>query len=157
MAKRVKFGDVIEIVTSKGYAYAQYTHKDSMMGALLRIFKGIYEKKPSNIEQVLNNEIQFSTFFPLQAAVNRKIVEIIANCEIRDDLIAFPIMRVMGLTDPSTKKAISWGLRDGDSTFKRVRTLTEEEKKLPIEETCNDTMLISRIESEWTPEQDPNT
>ncbi|MEJ2437997.1 MAG: hypothetical protein P8Y35_08595 [Sulfurovaceae bacterium] len=63
----------------------------------------------------------------------------------------------MGLTDPSTKKAISWGLRDGDSTFKRVRTLTEEEIKLPIEETCNDTMLISRIESEWTPEQDPNT
>ncbi|MEJ2528409.1 MAG: hypothetical protein P8Y49_10160 [Sulfurovaceae bacterium] len=48
-------------------------------------------------------------------------------------------------------------MRDGDSTFKRVRTLTEEENKLPIEETCNDTMLISRIESEWTPEQDPNT
>ncbi|MEJ2528408.1 MAG: hypothetical protein P8Y49_10155 [Sulfurovaceae bacterium] len=49
MAKRVKFGDVIEIVTSKGYAYAQYTHKDSMMGALLRIFKGIYVKKQPSI------------------------------------------------------------------------------------------------------------
>ncbi|MEJ2437996.1 MAG: hypothetical protein P8Y35_08590 [Sulfurovaceae bacterium] len=54
MAKRVKFGDVIEIVTSKGYAYAQYTHKDSMMGALLRIFKGIYEKifKQQSIERL---------------------------------------------------------------------------------------------------------
>ena len=156
MAKRVKFGDVIEIVTSKGYAYAQYTHKDSMMGALLRIFKGIYEKKPSNIEQVLNNEIQFSTFFPLQAAVNRKIVEVVANYEIRDDLIAFPIMRVRGLIDPITNKTTSWALWDGKYE-KGTKNLTEEQKKLPIKGTWNDTMLISRIESGWTPEQDLNT
>ena len=98
----------------------------------------------------------FSTFFPLQAAVNRKIVEVVANCEIRDDLIAFPIMRVRGLIDPITNKTTSWALWDGKYE-KGTKNLTEEQKKLPIKGTWNDTMLISRIESGWTPEQDPNT
>ena len=87
------------------------------------------KKKPSNIEQVLKNEIQFSTFFPLQAAVNRKIAEVVANCEIRDDLITFPIMRVRGLIDPITNKTTSWALWDGKYE-KGTKNLTEEQKKI---------------------------
>lgn len=64
MAK-IKFGDIIEIPTKRGYAYAQYTHKDKMMGALIRVFKGFYSNRPKDFTEVVRQPIQFSTFFPL--------------------------------------------------------------------------------------------
>ena len=36
---RLKIGDIVEIETSKGNVYAQYTHKHKQYGALLRVFK----------------------------------------------------------------------------------------------------------------------
>jgi len=46
MPRRVKIGDIIEIPTSKGLAYAQYTHNHKQrphFGALIRVLDGLFE------------------------------------------------------------------------------------------------------------------
>ena len=35
--------------------------------------------------------------------------------------------------------------------------IPQEQRKMPLHEIVNDTMLIELIESEWTPETDPYT
>ena len=50
---RKKIGDVIEIPTSKGLAYVQYTHYHQappVYGSLIRVLKGFYKARPSEQE-----------------------------------------------------------------------------------------------------------
>ena len=53
MAKKIKIGDIIEIKTEKGLVYAQYTHLNSLMGNLIRVFTGFYETRPENFDNII--------------------------------------------------------------------------------------------------------
>jgi hypothetical protein len=152
MAKRIRLGDVIEIGTQNGLAYAQLTHIHPRFGPLLRILRGIDQTRPRNLRSVVGRETQFQTFFPLQQAVNRKIVAVIGNEEIPDPWKAFPVFR-SGIPDPGTRKVSTWFLWDGERA-KRIEKLTTAQARLPIKELVNDTLLIERIESGWTAESD---
>lgn len=152
---RVKIGDIVEITTNEGFAYAQYTHKHQLYGALLRVFEGIYESRPSDLEDVVRHKVAFSCFFPLGAAVHRKIVSIIGNAAVAKEEQHFPIFR-NGTMDPSMGKVEVWWLWDGERQW-RVGKLTPEQRAFPILGTWNDTLLIHRIETHWTPETDPRT
>lgn len=156
MAKRVKLGDIVEIETSKGYAYVQYTHRIPPYGYLIRVFNGSYDEELQELELLLKKELQFSIFFPLQSALNKNIFTVVGNIEIREELKEIPLFRMMGSYDLKTKKAHWWGFWQGGEDFGRTKTLTEEQKKLDRLGTCNDTLLISRIEKGWTADQDPN-
>jgi hypothetical protein len=57
--------------------------------------------------------------------------------------------------DPSTGKVKVWWLWDGEREW-QVGELTEEQRGLSFREVWNDTLLIERIESGWTPETDPS-
>jgi len=151
--KKVKSGDIIEIKTKRGLTYAQYTHKHRMYGALIRIFDEVYQERPESFQKVVYGKIRFSTFFPLQAALSKGIFEVVGNEPIRDDLKIFPIFRG-GSIDQLTKKVKTWWLWDGEKEW-RIGNLSDEQRKLPIRGVWNDTMLIHRIETSWTPENDP--
>ena len=60
-----------------------------------------------------------------------------------------------GVIDPSTRKVKVWWLWDGEKEW-RVGEITAEQRGLPIRGVWNDTLLIERIESGWTPETDPS-
>jgi len=152
---RVKIGDIVEITTNEGYAYAQYTHKHQLYGALLRVFEGIYESRPSDLEEVVRHKVAFSCFFPLGTAVHRKIVSIVGNVPVPETLQQFPIFR-SGTMDPSTRKVEVWWLWDGEREW-RTGKLTPEQRAFPIRGTWTYPFLIERIESHWTPETDPTT
>lgn len=49
MRKRAKIGDVIEIDTGDGLAYAHYSHKHKPFGALLRVFNRRYPERPADL------------------------------------------------------------------------------------------------------------
>lgn len=152
----VKFGDLIEIGTNKGLAYALYTHRHDeppRYGALLRVLDGLYAARPNDLSKVVQRPIRFNTFFPLQAAVNQGIVEVVGNVEIPETLRAFPVFR-SGFVNPKTKKVESWYLWNGKDTW-QIGALTPEQRKLSIEGVCNDTYLIRKIEEGWSPETDP--
>jgi hypothetical protein len=155
--KRLQFGDIVEIKTSKGLAYAIYTHrhvKPPKYGAVIHVFDRLYDSRPTEIAEIAGNPIRFATFFPLHAAVNRKLVEVVGNVPVPDDLKPFPIFR-SGNRDSKTKKVKTWWLEDleRDKSWK-VGTLTPEQRRLPILSMWNDTYLIHRIQEGWRPEND---
>jgi len=150
--KKLKIGDVIEISTAKGLAYAYYTHKNAMYGYMLRVFRRFYEVRPKEFGELMNSEPTFICFFPLAAAVKEKIVEVVGNVPLSPAAQKFPLFRC-GLPAPGEKKVSDWWLWDGEKSW-RVGEITEEQRKLPIRGIWNDTFLIERLESDWTPETD---
>lgn len=150
----VKIGDIIEIKTTLGNSYAQYTHRSFRYGALIRVFKKVYRERPETIDSITDDNLRFSTFFPLKAAVENKIVEVIGNKSVSVELSEFPMFRA-GVVDPSSGKVASWWLWDGENE-EQIGRLTEEQKHYPIRGVWNDTLLIERIESNWTPYTDPS-
>lgn len=155
MAKRIKQGDVIEIATKRGLAYSQYVVYKEQWGALIRVLPGFFDRRPPNICEIVKKPEQFVTFFPLQAAVNRKIFEVIDNCEIPASGQRFPLFRAAGHIDREGR-VHDWWLWDGDKEW-RIGKLTVEQSKLPIRSVLNDSQLIKDIEDDWTPQTDRRT
>lgn len=150
MAKRAKLGDVIEIPTSQGIAYAQFTHRDPQWGALLRVIDGLFQARVTDFEALVERPVLFSAFFPLQQAINQGIVSIAGNAPIRPDLEEFPTFR-SGPIDPVTRKVKSWWLWNGRDQW-QVETLSPLQRTYPLREVVNDTLLIRRIENGWRSE-----
>ena len=128
MGKRVKVGDVIEIPTERGFAYAQYALRKEQWGALLRILPRFFEERPSDLCELVKQKEKFATFFPLQAAVNRKIFEVVTNCPVPDYALDFPLFRDDGHIDRQGK-VHNWFLWDGQRSW-RVDKLTKEQARL---------------------------
>jgi hypothetical protein len=153
---RPRIGDVIEIPTPEGLGYAHYTHKHDQpprWGALLRVLPGLYEKRPASFAVLVEQTPQFSIFFPLGAACNRRLVRIVANEVVAPRNRAFPIFR-NAHRDRSGKRVPPWFLWDGSKEW-RVKELTAEQiREYPPLAVCNDTALVWRITTRWTHEQD---
>ena len=107
------------------------------------------------MEDIIKDEVRFSNFFPLKAAVDQGIVKVVGNLPVSEELSQFPVFRA-GVVDPSTGKVATWWLWDGESEVK-IGRLSEEQKHFPIRGVWNDTLLIERIESNWTPYTDLTT
>lgn len=151
MAK-LTIGDIIEIPTSKGFAYAQYINKREKWGAFIRVIQGTFKSRPSDFENLSKLRNQFVTFFPLNAAIRRKIFFIIGHADVLEEYKKFPIFRAAGMVTREGK-VMDWWIIDGENMW-RVDKLTDEQCKLPLNEIINDTALIHRIETGWTPEND---
>ncbi|MDR3527898.1 MAG: hypothetical protein P4L57_11510, partial [Rhizomicrobium sp.] len=150
--KRIKIGDVIAIPTALGIAYAQYTHKHPQFGSLLRVFERIHSELPLDLSEIPNGLLRFSTFFPLGAAVNRRIFSVVGNFPVTPSNQNFPLFRD-GVADLHTKKVCIWWLWDGTREWK-VGALSEEQKRYPIRKIVNDTMLVYLIETDWRAESE---
>lgn len=150
---KIKLGDVFEIKTKKGLAYAQYVLRNSEMGALIRVLPGFHETRPVRFIEVVAQSESFVTFFPLQAAIDRDIFEVVANEPVPAKSKKLPLFRARGHIDREGF-VHDWRLWDGDKSV-RVGKLAPEQRKLPIKEIWNDTLLIERIEEGWTPEKEP--
>lgn len=153
MPFRIKLGDIIEIPTSKGLAYAQYTHRAKGEGGyVIRVLDGLYENRPQNFNELAKNKHRFVTIFPLGAAVHRKIFAIVGHTEIPKEAQQFPLFRAAGFREKDGK-VVNWWLWDGENSW-RVEKLTLEQYKLPIKSIPNDIALVEMIEEGWTPEKD---
>jgi hypothetical protein len=147
-----RVGDIVEIRTKRGLAYALYTHEHKSFGSLLRVFGCAFSSRPAEFKTLFEEAPQFATFFPLAVAVKKGIVSVVGRVRIPAKLKAFPTFRD-GVADPNTKKVSNWWLWDGEREWS-IGMLTEEQKKYPIREIVNDTLLKERIESGWTSEDD---
>jgi hypothetical protein len=95
---------------------------------------------------------RFVVFFPLQTALNRSIFSVVAHEELPESAKQFPVFRAAGHIDREGR-VHDWWLWDGEREWK-VGQLTTEQRQLPLLELWNDTLLIERIEKEWTPEHE---
>jgi hypothetical protein len=143
---RPKIGDVIEISTLSGLAYAQFTHKHPTYGALIRVLPGLFPQRPAEFSLLVQQAEQFVTFFPLGAACNRKIVRVVAEEPIPAGAEEFPLFR-SGVR-AQDGQVHTWWLWDGDREWK-IGALKPEQHRLPIRGIWNDTLLVERILSGW--------
>lgn len=148
----VKSGDIFSIGTAKGTAYFQFVKKVGMMGALIRVFSATYQTPPSDWNALVGQNTNFWVFFPVAAASKKGVVQKVANCEVPESARSTPIFRA-GIPDPDTGKVDTWWLWDGEREWP-VGTITEEQRRLPIRASWNDTLLVQRIEEGWLPEKD---
>ena len=152
---RPRIGDVIEIEAPRGFAYAQYTHRHTTpprYGALLRILPGLFVDRPTSHAALVTQPHRFLVFFPLGAACNRRIVQIVANETVPYEYQEFPVFRDrVRLSDGRTGP---WCLWDGQREV-RVKYLSPEQQRLPLLlGVWNDTILIKRLASEWLPSEE---
>ena len=159
--KRPRIGDVIEIPTPKGFAYAQYTHKHDeppRYGGLLRIFPGVHLSRPENFHSLVAQPPVFSTFFPIGAACHRGIFAVVASEPVPGHTRDFPVFRNNHWYRDAQGK-LHLGkyhfLWDGKREW-RVESLSANQlREYPPLGIPNDTLLVERILSGWKHEHDP--
>ncbi|YCI01682.1 hypothetical protein M1D34_12170 [Ensifer sp. D2-11] len=150
MAKRAKIGDVIQILTSEGVAYAQFTHKHEEYGHLLAVFEGFHKERPSEFKQIVDVEPQFYAFFPLQSALNQNLVSVVANTPVSIGNQPFPMFRTCHYTRDGAK--VNWAVWDGEKSERLGRDLNEREKKYSLRGIISAPLLVERIEQGYRPE-----
>ncbi len=153
-----RFGDVIEIRTPTGLAYAQYTHKydaPPKWGHLIRVLPGLFEARPADFAALVIGKERFWVFFPLGAMLRRETVSMAGHEEVPENARKFPLFRAPGGIDRSGR-IHDWWLWNGERSWK-IGQLKRDQMRLPIREIWNDKLLIERIAAGWTPETDPRT
>ncbi|HOY60773.1 MAG TPA: hypothetical protein PK640_21840 [Verrucomicrobiota bacterium] len=146
-----KIGDIIEIETGQGLAYAQYTHRIPPYGALIRVFAGTHARRPDVVE-LAKAPVVFSTFFPLNSALRQRVVRVVGRTDVARTNQVSPVFRD-GNPHPVTRKVEEWWLWDGVREWK-VGDLSPEQRRLPILGVWDIDMLVARIEDGWRPELD---
>lgn len=144
-----RVGDVIAFATSRGYALAQYTHRDKLYGCLLRVLAGFSESLPTDAAVAATEPTAFHTFFPLNAALKRGLVTRVGTAAVPESEQRFPLMRRRGQVAPGGK-VLDWWLWNG-AEQRQVPRLEPAERDLSIAEVVNDTLLIERLEAGWRP------
>ncbi|MNI46869.1 hypothetical protein D3C73_1013560 [compost metagenome] len=147
MAKKIKLGDVLQVLTSQGVAYAQVTHKDPEFGFLIRVFCGFYGTQPRDFTVLADAEIQFSAFFPAQSAVNQCLLAVVANIPIHENLQKLPIFR-----SRNGGPGGSIWLWDGGESFRLEREISAQELKHPTRGIISAPLLVERIEKNYRAE-----
>jgi hypothetical protein len=147
-------GDVIEIATSGGYAYALYSHRNSEYGCLLRVWNDRHAQPLRDFGFMSVAAPSFSTFYLLGPSVRHALTTIVGNIPVPASLSEFPLFRAGGIPDPQTGKVDNWWLWDGEKEW-RVGEITAEQRQLPIRGVVNHAALVGYIERAWTPPDDP--
>ena len=149
--KRLKAGDVLEVMTPKVLAYIQYLGKHSCYGDTIRVLPGFHTDRPEDFGPLVA-EPGYVTFYPAGAAVAQRLVDIATSAALPAGVGVPTKLRRSGAMTNSGK-TLAWIVEDGEKETLR-RKLTEAEKKLPIVEILSHDCLITDICDGWSPEQD---
>jgi hypothetical protein len=147
----VSVGDVVEVATSKGLAYAQCSQDHPRYGHLVRILPGFYKKSPVDLQRLIDRKESLLVFFQLHAAVKIGLFRIVARCPVPDPVKDLRVFRT-GFQDQLTKVVKEWWLWDGQGE-QRLDPLSNSQA-VPIPEVWLPGLLIEDIESGWIPDED---
>lgn len=148
---RPKVGDIIEIDTPDGFAYAQYTHnhrEPPVYGELIRVWPGTFERRPNSFDALMERDEKFTTFCPLAASIKEGFCRIVENHEIPDRWVEFPLFKA-GNENFETGRISNWWLWDGESST-NVGELDPKHYDLPMKQIVTIPLIVDRILSGWT-------
>ena len=152
--KRAKVGDVIELPTSQGLAYIQYSTVDDNRenGPLVRVLPGLLDERPQNLTDLVQQKERFFAYVDVGGLIRRPGVRIIGNFPVPERAQGIPMMKVPLHVQGEEDIFISqkWFLTDGIDEW-YVGELTPEQEELSIEEDLWYEDLVDRIESGWSP------
>ena len=147
---RAKPGDIVEIETPKGLAYAQFTHRHNEYGQLIRVFPGFHDQRTDDLAEIVRGEEQFMTFVALDACIKDGLLAIAGHEEVPETKRAFPLFR--GNAGRKAHEVVpNWWLWDGEQSW-YVGELTEEQRHYPIKSIANPALIVIRLMNGWKAE-----
>lgn len=146
---RIKFGDIFEIKTSKGFGYFQYINETPNRGEVIRVFGGIFfNKEDANLESLINKKELYFLHFPLKAAIKKKCVRPVGNFNIPSEVV---VPRYYRTKEMVKGEFLGWYIVDRETWKRRLtQELSNEELLMSPWGSWNDTLLAERIASGWT-------
>jgi len=84
------------MLSARGLAYAQVTHKAPLFGTLIRVLEPIVPERPHDLEAIARSRERFVTFFPVAAALKRGAVTLAGSAAIPPQAKKFPLLRQRG-------------------------------------------------------------
>ena len=147
---KIRYGDVFEIQTSKGFGYFQCIKESpSYESELIRIFKGVYrDVDEAQIEILVEKEESFYIQFPLKYGVKKKVIRYVGNYLVPKTVEIPKFFRDKHIVKG---EFVSWHIIDGETLMiQSVKELTAEQRRLSPAGMWNDTLLAERIENGWT-------
>jgi Regulator of ribonuclease activity B len=154
-----QIGTIIEIKTSKGLAYAQYSHDgegDNYLGfEIMRQIAGFYPTRPSNFDDVISEATVYHFYFFLKHALKDKVFEVIGVFPVPKKDQIMPRFR-SGMPDPCNDNRITGGWITQGGRTTRVHVFTEEQHKMSMGGVWGYPLLAESLEIGWRPELDPS-
>ena len=68
---RYQPGDIVEIRLEQGLAYAQLTHEHESYPPVVRLFRGLSDSRPSDLEAHVAQAPRLTAMIPLEQALDR--------------------------------------------------------------------------------------
>jgi hypothetical protein len=147
--QKLEIGDIFAIDTPKGVGAFQYVGFDERLGELIGVFGFTASDEVSAERETRQSEFTFYTFFPLAAALRKRLVRKIGD---RPGTSAHsPPMRAPGRIDVANKRILDWFVYE-NGTVLHVSDLSPEQRRFSPRGIMNDTLLIHRIMTGWLPE-----
>lgn len=147
---RIKYGDVFEIATNKGFGYFQCVKEAPATECeTIRIFPGTYENiEEANLENLVNEKELYFIQFTLKYAVKKKCIKLIGNFKVPEQVVVPQYYRDKHIV---RGEFISWHIIDSETLkIRSVKELSDDEKKLSQSGIWNDTLLAERMAEGWT-------
>lgn len=116
---------------------------------LIRILPGIFQDLTFDWLEIVCKKETYFIHFPLQAALNKKLVTYIGNFELPQGFVEPKYFRVRTVNPRNGDS--TWYLREeNNNRMKNIEMLSEE--IIGLSDWCiwNDTLLRERIEENWS-------
>lgn len=150
--KRVKIGDIFQILCREGICFGQIMHKHQKWGYIVGIFYDFPDEHPKDFAKYVNRRPDLITPFLINIAVHRGYFAIVDNVPVADINAQFPIFR--GTNNPNDGDNTLWWFWDGEREWRVDRPLTESEKQYPEKALISAPLLIQYIEDTYRVERD---
>jgi hypothetical protein len=159
-AKKASIGDIVEISTSAGLAYVQYTHDGGTNGELVRVLPGLYENRPSDLASLARQKELYFVFYIMNYALRTALAEVVCRQPVPEWAKAYPMMRHAAAFD-DFRRVTRWRIISSASRLtpqELIRTpllaqLTPEQNKLSIREIWPHAAMVRKLARGWTPER----
>lgn len=147
--KKIRIGDIFGISTKRGYAIFQYVSDTKDNCDLIRILPGIFQDLTIDWLEIVRKKEMYFIHFPLQAAVNKKLVTFIGNFELPQGFIVPKHFRDHTVNPRNGNS--TWYIREENrNKMKLIDVLSDEFIGLSDWGIWNDTLLRERIEENWS-------
>lgn len=144
--RRPQRGLTFSLPCDRGFAVAVVTHDVPRIGSLIWIAEPIFEEQPALADLDRIERWRWCVFFPVGAALRRKLVTPIGVMGVPQGLEEVPAMRSGSVTQ-------GWTRVEFDDGVSRPAGRAAD-PSLPIYQVVNDTRLREMIDSEWRPEDE---
>lgn len=158
--KRIRIGDIAEIVTPVGFGYVQYTHDGGTNGELVRVLPELYKTRPQDFSVLAQKKESYFVFYTMDYAVRAGQAEVVSNQPVPQWASSYPVMRHAAAFD-DFGRVTGWRIVSAASRLTPqdlisaplFTELTQEQLKLSIRELWPHAALVRELARDWTPER----